>query len=183
MGTGLEIALVAAAAGGTLLQAKSQMDAGKAAKKMGEYTAEEARIKAIQAQAVGQRKAAEQRRQANLVGSKLQAQAAAGGGATDPTILKLQEDIAGEGEYRALTDLYESEVQSNDLITQGNMARYEGNLKNKAGKMNAMSTILSFGGDMYSKYGMGGGTYNSSTGSAGASSSRFRSGETVKWYG
>lgn len=178
-------AAIAATVGGTILQASSQMSAGRAAKKMGNLEKAEADKAAIQTNAVAQRKALEQRRRADIAGSRLQAVSAAQGGASDPTIVKLAQDIAGEGEYRALTELYEGEVDANTLTQRGNMAQYEGRVKNKTAQTNAYGTILSSAGSMYSKYGGGGsaGNYDSSIGSNGASSSTFRDGSKVNWYG
>lgn len=107
-----------------------------------------------QSRATGQRDAIEKRRQAALVNSRLQA--VAGGGAGDVGVVNLAADIAGEGEYRALTSLFEGE---SDAIALENKARVEiakGKAARTAGYISAIPSLLSAGNSMYDKFGGGG---------------------------
>ncbi len=172
--------------GGTILQASSSMAAGRAAKKMGDLEKQSADRAANDANAAAQRKAIESRRQANLAGSRLQALSAAGGGASDPTIVDLAEGIAGKGEYNAMTDLYNGQSDANALTEKGNLAAYEGAAKKKAAYTQAYGSILSSAGSMYGKYGGGGGAgADTSVGAIdqqGGWSSTPYSGNKVTWY-
>lgn len=186
MGTGLELAAVAALAGG-VLQAGSQLSAGNAAAKQGAFQKQQADIAANNAMGAAERKSIDTRRQTNLVQSRLQALSAAGGGASDPTVVNLSSNIAGEGEYRALTDLYNGQTQADDLTNKGNIALYEGKAKKSASKMAALGTILGTGGSLFAKYG-GGGMGSSSgfgnipgTGTSGGWSSTPYAGTDITW--
>ena len=86
-------------------QVLDQQKSKKAAKADAEFEAQQLEASAGRDRAAGQRRAADERRQARLVESALQARS---GGDVVPGIVKLQSDIAGEGEYRALTALYGS---------------------------------------------------------------------------
>lgn len=176
------IALVATAAS-TVLSAGGAYAQGVQAKRSADYEANHMQVNAGQERAMAQRKAIEDRRAGRLAESRLQATAAAsGGGASDPTVVNLAQDIGAESEYNALASLYEGEEQARSLEGAASLRRYEGKMAKKAGTLKAISTVIGGAGSMASKYGGSGPDYyNSSTGSAGASSSRFRSGETVYW--
>lgn len=187
MGTGLEIAAIAALAGGTILQATGQIQAGNAAAKQGKAERAQAEQAAIQQQAAAQRKSIESRREAVLAASRLRALgAASGGGGGDPGLVKLESDIAGEGEYRALMNLYEGDENARVLKDQGAMAQYQGRQAKKAGQIGAASGILQSAGSMFMKY--GGGTGGGSSTSLGAINdqggwkSTPYSGNSVNWY-
>ena len=132
-----------------------------------------------QQRAAGQRRAQEQRRQAAIAASNLLART--GGGSLDPSILGLTGNIAGEGEYNALTNMYEAEesargsegsagvsrAQADTTRTQAKLYRMQGDAAlqrgattgaaaNTAAKFNAASTIFSAGSTLFSKYGGGG---------------------------
>lgn len=170
--------------GGTILQASSQMAAGRAAQKAGNMEKAASDVAANNANAAAQRKAIESQRQATLAGSRLQALSAAGGGASDPTIVNLAEGIAGKGEYNAMTDLYNGESDAAALTDKGNLAQYEGRVKNQTAKTQAIGSVLSSAGSLYGKYGGGGGAsdYNPAVGSNGAATNTFSNGTTVSWY-
>lgn len=134
---------------GTILSAQSQ---AKALKK-------EARQLDAQAgteRASSQRAAMEERRQARLAQSRgLALAAASGGGADDPTVMNLLADLEGEGEYRALTSLYEGEEQGRSLEAQADARRKEAKNAKRAGWMQGIGTILGAGTSMADRYGGG----------------------------
>lgn len=136
---------------GTVLGAVSAINAGKQQKGAADFQAVQLDQNAGAADASAQRRSNEERRQARLASSRLQALAQGGGG--DPTIIDLQEDIAGEGEYRALSALYEGKQQSDGLRNQAAGLRATGRAAQSAGYMNAATTVLSSAGSMYEKYG------------------------------
>lgn len=78
-------------------------------------------------QAVAQRKAHENLRKSRLMQSRALAIAASsGGGAMDPTVVKIIADLAGEGSYRAGMDLYEGESRARSLKMGAQARRLEG---------------------------------------------------------
>lgn len=116
-------------------------------------------IQAAAVQAAGQERAKsqyaaqEQRRQAALVSSRARAVAgASGGGATDPTIVDITSELAGEGEYRALTAMYEGEDRARGIVSQGNADAYSAKASGHTGFMSGMSNVLSGATSLFSKY-------------------------------
>lgn len=162
---------IGAVAGGTILSASAQMQAADAAEAQGQaaqtsayYEADQLEAQAGQERAASQRDMLENRRRERIVQSNLQAAAAAsGGGATDPTVGRLASDIAVEGQYRALTDLYRGEERAIGLENKAAARRYEGDVGYMSGKARAASTrtgavssIFSGaaqGASLYAKYG------------------------------
>ena len=83
-----------------------------------------------------------------------------GAGAADPTVLKLAGDIAGEGEVRALTALYEGEERARSVESGAAIRRYEGEAavragraRKRSGEFGAYGTLLSGFGSLADKYG------------------------------
>lgn len=138
-------------------QALGQQGAKKAAKADAEFEAQQLESAAGRDRASGQRRAAEERRQARLVESALQARS---GGGLDPTIAKLQSDIAGEGEYRALTALYEGEESARGKLASADATRRTGRARGQAADLQSFGTILGGAGSLYSKYGGTGGQFS-----------------------
>lgn len=142
--------------GGTLLSASGQSQAGREEQKRLGFEASQLEQGAGQDRAASQRRAIEERRQARLVQSRAQAVAAASGaGALDADVVRNIADIEGEGEYRALTALYEGEDSAVGKETQAKMNRYQGRAARRAGNIAAMSTILQGASSMNSRYGGG----------------------------
>lgn len=137
-----------------VFSALSSISQGGQANADAQFTASQLEQRAGQTRAAGQREAAEQRRQTRLAQSRLQA--LAGGGGSDPTVVNLAADIAGEGELRALTSLYGAEERATGDETQAGATRQMGKNARKAGYINAVSSVLSGGSSMYEKYGFGG---------------------------
>jgi len=175
------ISAVGTIAGG--MQANAQGKAQKQAyeyaaattRQQADYIAKQEEQRAGQERAASQRAAMEEKRKGRLVGSRAQAVAAAsGGGALDPTIVDIGADIAGEGEYRAMTSLYQGEEAARGLEGSAAVRRYAGNNEAEllqyqgraaaaAGRSKMMGSFLSAAGSigsagssLYSKYGGGG---------------------------
>lgn len=170
------------AVAGTVMTVASAADArsqakddANAARARGEQAAQGSENEAAQLQqqagqqrASAQREAQEQRRRAAIASSN--AQARAGGGSTDSSILGLTGDIAGEGEYNALTAMYEgeeraigSETQASAAIAQagqyraGGEAGYQrGQSAARAATTRGFTSALTGASSLYSKYGGGG---------------------------
>lgn len=147
MAQALAVAGPLVSAGGTILGARSE---AKALKK----EAQQLEIQAGTERAISQRSAMEERRQARLVASRgLAVAAASGGGADDPTVVNMLANIEGEGEYRALTALYNGEEEARGLEGQAKARRKEAKNVKTASYFKAASTILSAGSSMHDRYG------------------------------
>jgi hypothetical protein len=145
---------VAAQVVGTVLGAVGARKEAKDQKAAAEFQAAQLDQNAGQAKAAAQREADTQRRQARLANSRLRA--LAGGGGSDPTIVKLSQDIAGEGELRALTAMYEGDERAAGLRTAADARRMGGASAAQASNLRGFSTILSGASSLYDKYGQGG---------------------------
>lgn len=133
---------------GTLISAGGALQEGQAAEAGARFEAAQMSQAAGQERAASQRRALEERRRARLAQSRAQAVAAASGaGATDPTVLNIIGDIEEEGEYRALTAMFEGEEAARGM-EMGAMARlWEGRQQRKASRITAASKVLeAFGG-------------------------------------
>lgn len=144
-----QAALIAGTAlkvGGSILSSMKQAKALKA--EAGQY-----RRKAGLERASAQRDAMEQQRQARLLESRALAVAAAsGGGASDPTVVNTIANIAGEGEYRALTALYNGEEQALGLEAEATARIKEAKNVKTAGFINAASTLFSSASSFGDRY-------------------------------
>jgi hypothetical protein len=98
--------------------------------------------------------AIQDRRRAAYVASNARAATAAGGLTTTGTsAVKTVGDIRGEGEYRALTSMYQGYDRANELDFRANQMRTEGSNAIKSGWVAGASTVLSGGTSFYDKYG------------------------------
>lgn len=131
-----------------------QQSAAKAQQAGLDYQAKQQEAAAGQTRASGQRESMEQRRQATLAQSRVQA--LAGGGGSDESILNLTGNIAGEGEYNALSALYESEESALGREAQATGLRMEGKSVRRAANWKSASTVLSTASSMFGNYGKGG---------------------------
>ena len=149
MAEALAFAGPALKAGGTILGASSQ---AKTLKKEAAGLDRQAGLE----RASSQREAIEERRQSRLVQSRgLAVAAASGAGADDPTVVNLLANLEGEGEYRALTALYEGNERAIGMEDQARARRKEAKNIKTAGIINAASTMLGAGSSMYDRYGSG----------------------------
>lgn len=141
------IAGTALSAGSTILGANSEAKQYRSA-------AAQLEVQAGAQRAMSQREAMEQRRQARLTSSRgLAVAAASGAGADDPTVVNLLADIEGEGEYRALTALYNGEEQARADESQAAAYRKAAKNAKTAGLLKAGGTILSAGSSMAGRFG------------------------------
>lgn len=146
---------IALAVGGAALQAGGTIVGANSQATELNSQADQLDTMAGQDRASGQRAAAEQLRQSRLLQSTGQARAAATGGASDPTVVNILANLEGEGKYRALTALYDSEETARSKEMQGIDKRKEaGNVKT-AGLLGAVGSLLSSGSSLYSRFGGG----------------------------
>lgn len=107
-----------------------------------------------QAVAAGQRRAINATRQADYVLSKARAGAAASGaGATDPSILNIEAGIAQQGEYNALSALYEGRDTQRQALAQAEATRADASSYATAGLLRGTGTILEGASSLYDRYG------------------------------
>lgn len=142
-----------ALAGGAV-SAIGQAKAGKEAKQDAYNQAAQLDDQANLVKADAQRQAIEERRQASRAASRALAVAgASGAGALDPTVQTITSRIEGEGEYRALSRLFNGDSEAANLKDQAAATRRTGKAQQRAGRYAAVSTVLSSGSDFASKYG------------------------------
>ncbi len=161
--TAVTIASVAGgalSAAGTIVGGNAAADAGKAGQQAKNFEAVQLDQSAQESRAASQRTALEDRRKSKLLASTLQARAAAsGGGAADQTVVDLGRDIAGRGEYEALTSMYTGENRARGLEDSAMGARMtgeallaEGKAKKKASYLSAAGTLIGSAGSAYGTY-------------------------------
>lgn len=147
-------------AAGTLMGGNAAADAGKSQQQAQYFKAAQEEQGAQESRAASQRVALDKGREARLLNSTLQANAAAsGGGASDPTILNLAGNIAGRGEYDSLMAMFTSENRARGLEDaamgsrmSGDAAKAEGEARRKASYLSAAGTIIGAGGSAYRTY-------------------------------
>lgn len=149
-------AVAMAAAGG--LSAKSAHDQGQAQNRAASKQAEMARQKGVQETALAYDRARTERSNADTFQSDLIAKAAAfGGGTTDNAVLNMLTDADAQGEYNALTQIFEGQSRQKDLNYQADLTQFEGRSARRAGNMKAFSTVLDTAASMSSMYASAGG--------------------------
>lgn len=140
--------------GGGLLSASGQMTAANAKAAELRYEADQLDVQAGLKRATSQRQAIDEKRQATLALSRgLAVSAASGGGADDPTVVNALSGIAGEGEYRALTQLYNGEETARGMEAEAAAKRRGASSTQSAGRLSALGTVLSTGASVYDRYG------------------------------
>ena len=151
-----QFALIAMAA----VSAISTIAQGNQAKAGADFQARQMREMANREEAISQREAIERRREAAYESSRARAVAAASGaGADDVTVNQLIAGVETQGEYNALSALYEGRMKARDLRTDASVAKIEGRA---ARNQSRISAITDFGKTMYGMYGKGG-TYAKGT--------------------
>lgn len=146
--------------GTSLLGAFGQVQQGQDQGRASRFEAKQFEREASGVEGSATRAAAEREREARLLNSRLIARAAASGGGLDNVnISNLYGDIAAEGRYRALVDLYEGYQEGAKLRTRAGASRYEGKSAQSAGILGGVSSVIgglgSFyggGGSLFSKY-------------------------------
>lgn len=147
---GLSFAAIASIAS-TAVSVASSVEAGKSADRRAQFEAEQLEDNAKASNAMAQREAIEERRRVRLAQSRVQA--LAGGSGLDAGIVDLDSDLEEEGEYRAMTALYDGGQRATSYSNQASATRYEGKQAKRAAAMKAAGTALSSASSMYSKYG------------------------------
>lgn len=139
--------------GTTVMSAGSQMAQADANNKIAAANAKSAENAAKQERAAAQRNASEERRRAAIASSNLQAAAAASGaGASDAGVIDLEEDIAEEGEYRALMQIYQGEQSARNNLSQASSIRYKAQSESDQLPYKIGSTIMDFGTKSLNSY-------------------------------
>lgn len=139
---GLALGGAALSAGSTILGANSE------AKQL-RSEADQLDEQAGKERATSQRASIEERRQAATVSSRALALAAASGaGASDPSVINNIADIEGEGEYRALTALYNGEETARGQEFDAANRRKEARNAKRAAMLKAAGTIISTGSSL-----------------------------------
>jgi hypothetical protein len=130
--------------GGTALSAKSALDQGKYQEELGQAQNEALQQKANQDAAAAQRQQEQTNRQTQFTLSRDQAiSAASGGSATDPSVLNVEGQVAQQGDYNALTALYNGQSRAQADQYQGSIDLFQGNRAGQAAPLNAATTLLS----------------------------------------
>jgi len=130
------VASAAVGAVGTILSGRAASDAA-------EVEAQQRRQQAGEARAASQREAIQRAREARLLQSRQQAVAAAsGGGAADPTVVRLMAQTGAQGRYNTASALYEGEARGRAFEYAGEMSRWQGRQQRTASYIDAGSTIL-----------------------------------------
>lgn len=143
--------------GATILQTGGAIGAGNS--QASNYNAMAAQLdsQAAAERASATRDASDEARNAQYLVSRGQAVAAASGaGATDPTVVNLLANISGEGEYRALTALYNGDQTARGYEAQAAAYRAAAKNSKSAGLIKGLGTILSAGSTMFDRFGGGG---------------------------
>lgn len=139
---------------GAQQQAAAQRAAGEQQKIQYEWQAKQDLFRADEARAAAQRDMLERRRLTAITMSKLQANASASGaGAADPSVVKLGEDISGQGEYGALMTMYSGESRGRGFEDQAIGARLSGEAAQIGGRAAARGTLLSGAGGLIGSFG------------------------------
>lgn len=139
---------------GTALGAYGKISGGYAQKGALDAGAAQLQQEAGQSVAAGIQGSIQDRRRATYVASNARAATAGGGFATTGTTdVANVGAIRGEGEYRALTSLYQGQDRASELDARAAGMRNEGSNAVKAGWLSGASTVLSGGMSFYDKYG------------------------------
>lgn len=143
----LAVAGSALSAGGTILGSQSE---GRELN----MQANQLDVAAGTERASSQRAAIDERHQAKLLNSRALAVAgASGGGIDDPTVINTMAGISQEGEYRALTALYNGNEAAAGMEADAAAKRRGAKSVKTAGLIKAGGTILSAGSSLYGRYG------------------------------
>jgi hypothetical protein len=146
-------ALAVAGVAGTLMKGAGTILSGYQQAKEDKSEANQLDAAAGQERASSQRQGMEEQRQSQLVQSRALALAAAGGGASDPTVVNDIANIAGEGEYRSLTALYNGDQQARTYEAKATGLRKEAKNAKLSGWINGVGSILQSGSSMAQRYG------------------------------
>jgi hypothetical protein len=139
---------------GTIAGGAAANNAAQAQANMAEFRAKQEENAAAESRASAQRQAAEHRHAGRIAQSQLQARAAAdGGSATDPTVLGLDQGIAGRSEYGALMEDYKGENRARGFEDQATLDRMQADALRAQGKAQQTASYFSAGGSLLSGIG------------------------------
>lgn len=114
---------------GALVSGAATIAQGAAEKRNADFEAQQLDMKAKEEKAASQREAAQSRTEADLAMSRQQALAASSGGGAGsdaPTIVKLMQDTAGQGELNAGMNLYGGTQRARGLMDSAKGRRMSG---------------------------------------------------------
>jgi hypothetical protein len=144
-----ELALIAsvvaagASVAGGAIASEGAMQRGRAENDAAQAEAVQLDAKGREEFAASQQEAFAKRREGRLASSRAQALAAAsGGGADDPTIVKLMSGIASESEYNAGTAMYGGVSRRSGLIDAANNRRRSGQASLLGSRYEAAGSFL-----------------------------------------
>jgi hypothetical protein len=129
-------------AGPYIMQAGSSLMGASAQKKAARAQAKQYKHRKMLARSSSQRDSIADRRDARYVLSRARAVAASQGGAMDdPTMVNVFADIEAEGEYNALSRLFEGEEAAQGDAAAARAARNEGSALQTAGFLQAGASL------------------------------------------
>jgi len=137
---------------GTVAGAVGSYAEGKQARQAAKFESQQLEAQATAAYAKGTKEAALERRKAAILASDTRAAQAGSGAAFDEGAVETLGDISAEGEYNALSALFEGESQQAGLKAQAAARRWEGKQQAAAAGRKTLSTILSGASKAYKSY-------------------------------
>ena len=142
MCTGVEVALIAAAVGGTAMTAAGQMQQADPAKKAASFNAAVQRNQAIAARQKAEFDAKRQRSATQDLLARQRAGFAASGVVLEGTPLEVLEATAEAGELDAQVIIHGGELGATGFEAQSELSRFEAAAAGKAGPLAAGATLL-----------------------------------------
>lgn len=137
---------------GGLASAYGSILEGNEAERLAKLQAAHLRENAGQTEAAGQQASEEEIRKSELTLSRMIAVAAAsGGGAADPTVLKLASGAAAEGELAAGMQRYNAASAARGMRIQAGLTEQEGAAKKRASRWRAAGGLLTGGYHAFGK--------------------------------
>lgn len=139
--------------GSTIVSGFGSYQAGKAQEASLQSQADQEKVKANQEAAAGEEQMAVENRNTELAMSKVTADAAAGGGALDPSVVHLLGDLQTQGKENEYNTLYNSQNKANADTDQATMDRFQASQDSKAGTIGAVASVFKAGSQsMFDKY-------------------------------
>lgn len=155
------------------LKSRNMIESGNAAMLQGmgidaskNYSADQLRENKKLAIAMAQRQAMEETRIGDIIGSDLEARAAANGDASSPDVIRMAGEIAAEADLRRATAMAQGRFAAVGMENQAKVLEFEGQIARDAGSraqkqsrfgagVNTLSTVLGFADNLTfgSKYG------------------------------
>lgn len=131
-------------AGSAVMQMAGTIGQGNAARATADNQAAQLNQQAGQTRASAQREAENKRRQGEFASSRAQAvQAAAGGNPDSFTAVENEKNLVGQGEYGALTAMYNGEERARGMDYAATNKRLEGKAAHDAGVTSGISGFAS----------------------------------------